>query len=76
MKYCHELQVQQQAARIHGGHLAGMPTGKAHHDTLHLLHHQHSQPSAVHMDDYADLEEGGWSSGFDDSDDDMIGGPF
>ena len=23
-----------------------------------------------------DLEGGGWSSGFDDSDDDMIGGPF
>lgn len=69
--------MQQQAASIHGRHLAGMTTGKSHQDTPHSLH-QRSQPSttAVHTDDFADLEEGGWSSGFDDSDDDMIGGPF
>lgn len=52
-----------------------MSIGKAHQDNLDLLH-QHPQPSAVHTDDLTDLEEGGWSSGFDDSDDDMIGGPF
>ena len=36
------------------------------------VHYQHNT-----QDDFADdLEEGGWSSGFDDSDDDMMGGPF
>lgn len=76
--FCHDLQVQLQASRVHGRHssdFAGSTSDKAHQDTLHSLH-QGSQPSAVYTNDIADLEEGGWSSGFDDSDDDMIGGPF
>lgn len=34
---------------------------------------QSSQPQWVATDE---LEEGGWSSGFDDSDDDIIGGTY
>lgn len=66
-----------QAAEIYGrplAELADFTSDVAHQDKLRSLHQQ-TQPQAVHADDYVhDFEEGGWSSGFDDSDDDIIGG--
>ena len=68
-----------QAARIYGRpltELADFNSDITHQDKLHSLQQQ-TQPQAVHADEFVDdLEEGGWSSGFDDSDDDMIGGSF
>lgn len=74
------MQVQIQAARMHTKHsrksVAGtrnpMVANNFDEVAMRPVHYQHNT-----QDDFADdLEEGGWSSGFDDSDDDMMGGPF
>ncbi|KAL3161476.1 hypothetical protein ABBQ32_010357 [Trebouxia sp. C0010 RCD-2024] len=70
-------QVELQAAEIYGkplAELADFASDVTHQDELSSLHKK-TLPGSVHADDFVhDFEEGGWSSGFDDSDDDIIGG--
>lgn len=72
-----DFQVELQAAEIYGkplAELADFASDVTHQDELSSLHKK-TLPGSVHADDFVhDFEEGGWSSGFDDSDDDIIGG--
>ena len=74
------MQVHLQAAKMHTKHSRKSVAGTRSPGVassfeqvpMNPVQYQHNA-----QDDFADdLEEGGWSSGFDDSDDDMMGGPF